>query len=436
LLLAGGRVHAAEIESAPPLLLIHANIVDVNTGKIESDKSILIREGKIVSVMPSIDSKGKSDDIVVNIQGRFLIPGLWDMHVHDDSTSHTKQIYFPLFIANGVTGIRDMFSQCADPCPTPELFPDLRAISRQVEGRRLLGPHIIISSPLLDGPEPAWPGAAAIATPKDAIRAVDTAADQGADFIKVYNGLPRNAYFAVAAESKKRGIPFAGHVPYSVTLIEASDAGQRSVEHLMGMKEACTTVSACTRVAMHLSHNGTWQTPTLVISRFFACPQMVANNNDPRLTYVWSEQKKAWEQAPPADATATTCEANYQQLEIFVRTLHGAHAKFLVGTDLGNPYIFPGFSVHDEMALLVNAGLTPLEALQAATINPARYLGRELTAGTVAPGRSADLVVLDENPLADIRNISHINSVILRGQQFNRAALDKMLEGARAAARQ
>jgi imidazolonepropionase-like amidohydrolase len=111
-------------------------------------------------------------------------------------------------------------------------------------------------------------------------------------------------------------------------------------------------------------------------------------------------------------------------------------AKFLVGTDLGNPYIFPGFSVHDEMALLVNAGLTPLEALQAATINPARYLDRELTAGTVAPGRSVDLVVLDENPLADIRNISRIDSVVLRGQLFNGAALDKMLEGARAAALQ
>jgi hypothetical protein len=152
LLLAVGHVHGAEVEGASPLLLTHAKIVDVNTGKIESDQSVLIREGKIVSVMPSIDSKGKSDAIVVDIQGRFLIPGLWDMHVHDDTASHTKQIYFPLFIANGVTGIRDMFSQCADPCPTPELFPDLRAISRQVEGRILLGPHIIISSPLLGGP--------------------------------------------------------------------------------------------------------------------------------------------------------------------------------------------------------------------------------------------------------------------------------------------
>jgi imidazolonepropionase-like amidohydrolase len=173
-----------------------------------------------------------------------------------------------------------------------------------------------------------------------------------------------------------------------------------------------------------------------VILRFFACPQMVANDTDPRLAYVWSEQKMAWDRALPAEATATTCEANYQQLETFVRTLHAAHAKFLVGTDLGNPYIFPGFSVHDEMALLVNAGLTRLEALQAATINPARYLDRELATGTVAPGRSADLVVLDENPLVDIRNISRINSVVLRGRLFNRAALDKMLEGAHAAALQ
>jgi imidazolonepropionase-like amidohydrolase len=431
LLLAGAPVHAAS-----PLLLTHANVVDVTTGKIESDQSVLIRDGKIVAVMPSVDSKSESDDSVVDVRGRFLIPGLWDMHVHDDTASHTQQIYFPLFIANGVTGIRDMFSQCADPCPTPELFPDLRAISRQVEGRILLGPHIIISSPLLDGPKPAWPGAAPIATPQDAIRAVDTAAQKGADFIKVYNGLSRNAYFAVAAESKKRGIPFAGHVPYSVTLVEASDAGQRSVEHLMGMKQACTTPSECEKVALHLSHNGTWQTPTLVISRFFACPQTVANDDDPRLAYVWSVQRKAWDQASPADATASTCAAKYARLEMFVRTLHAAGAKFLVGTDLGNPYIFPGFSVHDEMALLVNAGLTPLEALQAATINPARYLDRELTAGTVAASRSADLVVLDENPLADIRNISRINSVILRGQFFNRAALDKMLAGARAAALQ
>jgi imidazolonepropionase-like amidohydrolase len=436
LLLTGSHVHGAEVEGASPLLLTHTNIVNVNTGKIASDQSVLIREGKIVSVMPSMDSKGKSDDIVLDIQGRFLIPGLWDMHVHDDTASHTEQIYFPLFIANGVTGIRDMFSQCADPCPTPELFPDLRAIRRRVEDRILLGPHIIISSPLLDGPKSAWPGAAHIATPKDATRAVDTAAQKGADFIKVYNGLPRNAYFVVAAESKKLGIPFAGHVPYSVTLVEASDAGQRSVEHLMGMEQACTTASACEKVAIHLSQNGTWQTPTLVVSRFFACPQIVANRNDPRLTYIWSEQKKSWDQTPPADAAASTCEANYQRLESFVRTLHAAHAKFLVGTDLGNPYIFPGFSVHDEMALLVNAGLTPLEALQAATINPARYLDGEATAGTVAPGRSADLVVLDENPLADIRNISRINSVVVRGQLFDRAALDKMLEGARAAALQ
>src|SRR5580698_4400309 len=112
LLLTGSHVHGAEVEGASPLLLTHANIVNVNTGKIASDQSVLIREGKIVSVMPSMDSKGKSDDIVLDIQGRFLIPGLWDMHVHDDTASHTEQIYFPLFSANGVTGIRDMFSQC------------------------------------------------------------------------------------------------------------------------------------------------------------------------------------------------------------------------------------------------------------------------------------------------------------------------------------
>jgi imidazolonepropionase-like amidohydrolase len=305
--------------------------------------------------------------------------------------------------------------------------------------------------------------------------AVNRFASQGYDFIKVYNRLPRDAYFAIAKTAKARGLPFAGHVPTAVSAIEASDAGQKSIEHLTGIflaasrdeaqlrertlavargGEANTGISRDTRAAMRtinegllasydeqkaaavfaaFVNNGTWQCPTLTVLRSMASLDDAQFTGDARLKYLPRQIRDRWNPAndpllatKPADDYAFDRRVLKKQMEI-VGAMHKAGVRILAGTDVLNPFAFPGFSLHDELALLVQAGLSRADALRAATINPAIYMGMEKTAGSVDPGRNADVVLLDANPLDDIAATTRIHAVIVRGRLLDRAALDSML---------
>ena len=448
--------------SAKPtaLALTHVTVIDTTGGPNKPDMTVVIQGNRIVEVAKSNEIRVPKNARTVNATGKFVIPGLWDMHVH-----WYEKNYLPLFIANGVTGTRQMYG-----------VPMFQQWRKQIEAGELLGPHILIPSPIVDGPKPVWPGSIAVANESEGRQAVFQVKQAGADFVKVYSRLPRDAYFAIADESKKRGIRFEGHVPDSVTLEEASDAGQMTVEHLTGVLAACSThkeellksaqeataainsgqsstprfsgpqFRASETLALEtyspqkadavfgkLRKNHTWQCPTLTVLRSMAYSEDPSYSNDPRLKYIPRDIVSSWN--PKADQFlknrtdedwAISRKLFSKDLEL-VGAMERAGVDILAGTDTLNPYCLPGFSLHDELGLLVQAGLTPQQALQAATLNPARFMGRENDLGTVTAGKIADLVLLDANPTEDIGNTKRISAVVFGGKFFPRTSLDEML---------
>ncbi len=453
---------AADPVPAPPLAITHVTVVDVTGAGLVSDRTVVVAGGRIVAVTDSAGATIPDQARVVEGRGRFLIPGLWDMHVHMNDES-----LLPLFLANGVTGVRVMWG-------IPRFHFKIRD---QINAGRLLGPRLVVASNILDGAKPFWRGSVAVATAEEGRKAVRDAKESGADFIKVYSGLSRDNYLAIAAEARAQGLPLAGHVPFAVSAREASDAGQKSIEHLYGIEEACSSapdeidailkelseamatgkdfveiraISARLRsrsvatysdgVAAELfarfKKNGTWVCPTLTVNRAMGLLTDAAFTADPRLKYVSPSIRSSWD--PKNDFRFKTSKPEdlervrmaYERGRTLVGKMRKAGVELLAGTDQGNPYCFPGFSLHDELGLLVGAGLSPIEALQTATINPARFLGQPDTRGTVATGADADLVLLDADPLSDIANTRRIHAVVGRGRLLDRAELDTMLSEA------
>lgn len=326
-------------------------------------------------------------------------------------------------------------------------------------------------------PNPVWPDSLVVADEVQAWEVVDRQQQRGADFIKVYSRLSREAYFAIADEAKKRGIAFEGHVPESVTAAEASDAGQKSIEHLTRVAEACSREEATIDTELRQQEalfrasdatlsqkmqsgrgiiglnlraigtyddataqalfarfvkNGTWHCPTLTLLR--AQIDDPFPGDDPRLKYLSESVRAKWDAGyyknlpPPAQAALINLsKVQFGESMKIVGAMHRAGVSILAGTDTMNPQCFPGFGLHDELALLVEAGLSPMDALQAATRNPAQFMGQLDRRGTIEAGKIADLVLLDKDPLADIHNTRTIQAVVLNGKLFSRAALDAML---------
>jgi hypothetical protein len=410
----------------------HATVIDATGAPPRLDVSVVISEGRITGIGKEIQPAPGAR--VIDATGKFLIPGLWDMHVHLDSQGNALRA----LAANGITGIREMYSGI--PIAT------LGAWRARPENPR------IVAAGFLDGPlmltsGPAPPDAYAVGTAEQARIAIALLAASGADFLKVYNSLPREAYFAIAQESRRIGIPFAGHVPEAVSPAEASEAGQRSQEHLINILLACSTREAELRgqriatmndpaisgqermlqlgfpdprglfatydeakaaaLFKTFVKNATWHTPTLALLQSFLADKARAR----RMAYM--------QDVPPEqfDMWMARIGALLERYKKLVGDMHRAGVEFLAGTDSGpNTPVPPGTGLHDELELLVESGFTPMEALQAATRNPARYFGKIQEMGTLETGKVADLVLLDANPLEDIRNTRKISMVVLRGR--------------------
>jgi hypothetical protein len=298
---------------------------------------------------------------------------------------------------------------------------------------------------------------------------VDSLKLAGADFIKVYSRLTPEEFFAAARESRKQGIPFAGHVPQQVAARDASDSGMASVEHLTNLLFGCSSqeetllgqlraaaakgldtmgavsrsqvepvlasydAERCRSLARRFVKNGTWMVPTITVLHSVAYLDDTTLALDPRMKYVPTWFRSGWnpkddfrfKMLTPKDWLQRKA-AYRRQLEI-IRVLHEEGVRFLAGTDLANPYVFPGFSLHEELRNLVAAGFTPAEALRAATFSPAVYLKATDSLGTIAAGKLADLVLLDADPLSSIGNTERIRAVVAGGRFYDRAALDKLL---------
>ena len=435
-----------------PLVLQHVAIVDVIAGRVQPDMTVEIRGRTIAAVSADRGARVPPGASVVDGRGKYLIPGLWDMHVHLSWPPGAAQISLPVMVANGVLGARDMHGTLAA----------VVGLKRAVADGSQIGPRLFVAGPAVDGPNSFLPAARVVRTAEEARAAVRELKAAGVDFIKVYSSLPRDLYFAVAGEAKRAAIPFVGHVPYAVTAAEASDAGQRSMEHLtevdVGTSSDEIRIKAEEVEAMDQKHgsipdadrlrrtydsakavslfarfkrNGTWQVPTLVV--LYQSGRSVGHpTNDSLDVYIPKPLREYW-QSVPADLAATM-GALYPIHADLVGSINRAGVPLLAGSDCPNPYVYPGFSLHDELGLLVHAGLTPAEALRTATVNPARFLGLTDSLGTVAAGKVADLVLLDGNPLDDIANTRRIRAVIRGGHLLDRSALDELLTHAKALA--
>jgi imidazolonepropionase-like amidohydrolase len=430
--------------------ITNAKVVDVSTGQLHPSSTIVIRGNRIASVgtAPGAAQKGER---VVDAKGMYVIPGLWDMHTHvyfGSSAAQGSGLILPMFIANGVTGIRDMGSA---------LDSVLRARA-DVAAHKLLGPRMVVSGPMLDGPKVSFPASIAITTPVVGRHAVDSLKRRGVDFIKIQSGVPRDAYFAIADEAKKVGIPFEGHVPDAIRASEAIAAGQRTFEHLIGIFEASSpdegkyiedkydggtkrpsrflaTYDPAREadIIRRIAAAKVWQCPTLFWERGQWLVDTVQVMKDPDLAFAtktwiasWPKTSASIRKGLASDTLPVLAEFVAHELEV-VRKLHAANVPFLAGTDTpAGVDVLPGFSLHLELERFVASGFTPLEALQTATINPALFWNKRSDYGTAEAGRVADLVLLTGNPLTDIRNTRMVAGVVTDGRYLSASDLTEL----------
>lgn len=411
----------------PSLAITHVTVVDVAAGRLVPGQNVVVRGGRIVAAGDTARVAVPAGATVVDGRGRFLVPGLWDMHVHALFDAEVARTFLPRFVAEGVTGVRDMGGK----------VEVMRAARFALLAGTLIGPRVVAAGAILDGPQPADPAVSiAVETSDQARAAVDSLANRGADFIKVYTLLPRAAYFAALREAARLHLPVAGHVPAGVTTLQAADSGQRSIEHLRDEVEPlCTAVdAACGRLLDSLRAHRVWLVPTLVVLRTKAILDDLSLLRDPRLGTMPGLVRDAWEAIRTGKADRPRSYWLERRTRFFGElALTGAAWKagvpLLAGSDAGALYTYPGSSLHDELAQLVRAGLTRAAALRAATLGPAEFLDASDTLGTVASGKVADLVLLDADPLVDIRNTRSIRAVVLRGRLFGRETLDALGPG-------
>jgi len=438
-----------ETVADPPLVINHVNVIDATGSPAQPDMSVTIQDNRIVSISKYKKAKLPPNARVLDAKGKFLIPGLWDMHVHTvfgDWIPGGQEVSLPLFVANGVTGVRDMGGD----------LDTLLEWRRQISAGTILGPRMIIAGPMLDGPKSRFPSSLSIASPEEGRKAVDDLKARGADFIKAQSFIQREAYFAVADEAKKQKMVLAGHVPDTIRASEAVSAGQKSIEHLTGVFEGCSTAedqflkgpkgplrflqtydpARCDALIASFAHNHTWQVPTLVWERGQWLVDVTDISRDPNLKFAPSSwQQKSWPQFTKGilaeldtDTVADRRRFVKKELDV-IRAMRDAHVPLMAGTDTAAGVdVLPGFSLHTELEYFVEAGLSPMEALQTATRNPAEFLGLLSETGTVEKNKSANLVLLDANPLEDIRNTRKIWAVVLNGRLFTRRDLGGVLE--------
>jgi imidazolonepropionase-like amidohydrolase len=427
-------------------------------GISNSNQTVVVENGKITSITPFSSSDEINSESIINGNGKYIIPSLWNMHTHYSASSEYKG-FSNLFIANGVLGVRD-------------LWGDLDSRD-SIAGSNTLAPTIYLSGAIIDGSFTLLQGSLQPKNSEEAINLVDSLHQKGADFIKVYDDLSVDIYKAIANRCNELELPFAGHVPMAIKTEVASDMGQKSIEHLNGIWKSSTTLQKeidslegdfkanfmsnnlpaaintfisingklnsafdeqkTLQLAKILSKNETYVTPTLTIIDKHWSRKGGTYKSQEQNKYVPDDLLEKWdpelnfpEKMFPPIAWETGKELLSTSLQI-TKILHDNEVTILAGTDCGVSYVIPGFSIHDELKLLVRAGLPNADALKTATLNPAKYFDISHSNGQVALGMNANLLLLDANPLDDITNTKKIFGVIRNGKYLNREYLDKLL---------
>lgn len=445
---------------AAPLItaFTHVTVVPMDREGTMPDYTVIVRSGRIAAVGTASEITVPEGATRINGRGRYLMPGLADMHVHLTTPSGLL-----LYLANGVTTVRNMAGRTAH-----------LAWRDSVRAGAMLGPTIYTAGPIVDGPEPVWPGSARVDNAAEADSVVESQRGAGYDLIKVYNGLSLPAYQGVVRAARRNQMPVAGHIPRAVPLDTAIAAGQ-AIEHLWGMAARVLPHNPVVTVDLRalsgdelrakqaelgrsllagtlaegdfidpsrldsmvgeVCEAGVWNTPTLVVFErpILAGAALAEARAAPEMAFVLPQVLNSWPStvSRPDDLPAPVARFRRAELQIrqrIVGALQRAGCGLLLGTDAPNPLIVPGFSVHRELQHLVDAGLTPFEAIVAATRAPAEFLGAKNEFGTVRLGLRADLLLLEANPLEDVRNVARRIGVMVRGQWFSETNLRERLD--------
>jgi len=425
-------------------LITNVNLVDIENGAINPAKYVAIKGEKIAAIYNKEVALKKSGQVIEG-SGQYLIPGLWDMHAH---FSLNHRFATPLLVANGITGVREMWG----------IMSTIKTIRQKVAADSLIAPDIYAAGDIIDGDPPTWPWSASVKNKEEAEAEVIRQDNQGVDFIKIYSRLSEDCYQAIAQKSKELDLPFAGHLPHSMSIWDAIQMDQQSIEHMNGVLEACTdqpeelqnlTGKSKSEKALFLvrsfdqykfdslanflARSNTWICPTLSVLKFTSTMPDASWMNDSRLKYLPEQIQKMWQPDKTNIDTSffEAYEKMFQLQSSLTGKLAGKGVKILAGTDFPNSFCYPGFSLHDELQLMVENGLSPAMALKSATLNPAIFMGKEKEVGKIAEGYRSNLVLLKANPLEDIRNTKKINAVFIRGKYLNSADLNAFLEKAR-----
>jgi imidazolonepropionase-like amidohydrolase len=483
LALAGAMLVPVTGLSAAGIVIDNVTVIDTSAATADqarlAGQTVVIEDGRIVRVEPAATAAPVANARRIDGSGRFLIPALWDSHVHIAGPEAQKRATLLLFVANGVTSVRDMGHDSSE-----DAFAALR---RDIAAGKTLGPRVIGSpfriayggNTLREYPEAleSTPRVFFVDTAKDGRDLVRYARKHRLDFIKPYDLVPRAAFFPMMDEARKQGVTVSGHVPMAVTVREAAEAGMASLEHARSLPFNCAPAgddllrrydratadrdatfdggeiqndgdflravvtgfdaARCAPILAAMAKSGMVYVPTHVTRRMDALARQLEFRETPLLRYIHPDVRAGWQEdldyyaAKPAATRAVLMDFYYLGLDITRRAAE-AGVKILVGTDASDTYIVPGFSMHQEMYEMVGGGLTPIQVLRAATLSPAEFAGESDRRGTIAAGKVADLVLLTADPLADIANTRHIDAVIHDGAVIDRAALDQMLENAAA----
>jgi Amidohydrolase family len=430
---------------ARPIAIRDVTLIDPSSGGAPQPHSTIVIDGEhIAAAGPMASIRIPRGARVLSGHGRYVIPGLWDMHVH---------LWYPedqlaVYLANGITGVRDMGSD----------YDRTVRWRYEAEQGKIVGPHVVTCGSPVGGRKSTRPNLPVLVadTPDDARYDFDLLDDRDVDFIHVRSDLPREAYFALAERARHWLMPFAGQVPIAIGVQEAIEARQDSIEGLSGEFVACSGDEASIRAGKEPASAAvatfdeakarrlfrrcalfeTRQVPMLARwdrrADFDASPRP----GDRRWRWVPLAIRRQWPAAQvglgdAAKADASGVREHTQLAYRMVRIMQECGVQIMAGSGTGDPRTIPGVTLDQELTDLVKAGLTPLAALAAATIEPARFLGWDDAMGSLKAGMEADLVVLNANPLEDIRNVAKIHAVISRGRYFSRAQLDAILNAVR-----
>lgn len=431
---------SASAVAQAPFAFTHANVIDGRDSTPRRDQTVMIRGRRITAVGPAHSVVIPGNARVIDARGKYLIPGLWDMHVHTSIVGGRRLL--ELFVANGVTGVRDMAGD----------WDTLRTWRAEIARGRLVGPRIVASGPYLEGGDVPVPHILT-RTPDEGRAGVDSLAKLGVDFIKVHGQLTPATYYAIARRAREKHMVFAGHVSQAVGSANASDSGQKSIEHMLAIPVPCTpaeslalrprftvqsAIGRCTSSDLaplyaKFVKNGTWVTPTLTAVVEVAgwpntgVPGDTLAHYLPKAVVEFVKQIFPMPDSIPSGADSVGRAMLAKRLAQ-VDAMRRAGVRIMTGTDSPLRNSPPGFGVHEELLLLTRGGMSPFQALRAATYEPVAYLGMLDSLGTIQRDRIADLVLLNGNPVENINNVRLISGVVVNGRWFDDKARRALLD--------